>query len=48
MEVRTLTFGEMFTAMRMGDVRMMIGFAVECAIMSSPIAILVGAWVAPR
>ena len=39
-----MTFDEIFRFIRDGDRRMLIGFAIECAIMLSPIALFVGAY----
>ena len=39
-----MTFDEIFRAIRGGDRCMLVGFAIECAIMLSPVAIFVGAY----
>lgn len=36
---RDLTFGEIFMAIRDGDVMVALGFGLECLIMLSPVAI---------
>ena len=40
---RELSFADTFTAIRMGDVRIALAFALECLIMTSPFALLAGA-----
>lgn len=37
---RDLTFGEIFQAIREGDVRIAAGFTLECLIMASPFALI--------
>lgn len=43
---RPMTFGETWMAIKGGDIGVICAFALECAIMLSPLLIVVGAWYA--
>lgn len=43
-----MTFDETFRAIRGGDLRILAALAIECAIMLSPVALFVGAYLAGK